>query len=173
MVEFPKSNVVATGQSYDSRNEKKGQFYGHIKESRAISSPKDSTVFGVLDIEAVKPTKERKPFQFYLHYNDNKKPDRKDGSSKASRSVGFLKNSATKLAIACGKTPKSPKEGEEMAWAEKIFKAIEDEDLYFWFEQSKGSQGLEIEFITEDDLDEAPTSKDDDDDDDDDNDLFE
>lgn len=149
---FPKTNIKATGTAYDVRNESLGEFYGHIKDVRPITSEKDPTVFGVIDIEGAdeKGNVLPGPFQFYLHYNPDTTPDRANDpeSSKASRSVGFLKNSATDLAIACGKTPVAPQPGQEMAWAEQMFNAFAQSGDKFWFKQSQSSRGLEIRFIT-------------------------
>jgi len=148
MLEFPKTNIKATGTAYETRNETEGNFYGHIKEIRAIKSQKDPTVFGVVDIKA---EKEPGVFQFFLHYNPDNRNDRPDDpeSSPASRSVGFLKNSATSLAIACGKTPTAPKAGNEMAWAQEMFNHFATSGDKFHFHQGRTSRGVEITFTTE------------------------
>lgn len=157
MLAFPKTNVKATGQSYDRRNESTGIFHGHIKEIREIKSESDPTVFGVVDIKA---DKQPGIFQFFLHYNPDTTEDRPNepGSSKASRSAGFLRDSAKDLIIACGQTPNSPKAGEEVAWAEKAFNKVEQDKLAFWFQQRRTSRGLDISFINDADEDKPEES---------------
>ena len=130
---FPKTNIKSAGNN-TYQNEATGVFHGHIAEMRAIKSPENKTLFGVIEIKA---DNERKPFYLYLNYNPE----------KAQKSVSWLVGKTKELIFACGETPDMEAE-RDPEWCENIIKGFEANKTEFWFKQEGNKQdGFDIEFL--------------------------
>lgn len=143
---FPESKTTSEGRTFETQNEECGYFTGTIEDIRTIKSENNKTCFGVIDIHVKGKTQ---PFQFYLNYNPDTNPDRKDGSSPESRSVYYLVSSAKDLIKACGDTPKAGTP-RTTKWCEQVFTKYMNDKTEFKFQQKRDKKGLDIKFVPKD-----------------------
>lgn len=134
---FPQTNTKSNGANFPQQNRKSGNFHGKIVAIREITSSKNPTVFGVIELEV---EGEAGVFQDYLNFN----PD------KAESSMGYLVSHCKAAIESSGQKISNPDEEKDMEWVEKSYEKLKKANAILYFNQSVNSQGqLNINFIPE------------------------
>lgn len=132
---FPQTQAKSNGAGFAEQNRKCSTFTGKISAIRPIKSDKNPTVFGVIEI-----TVDGEPgvFQDYLNFNPN----------KAQESMSFLVSHCKSAIISTGNEVINPDEEKDMAWVERSYRQIVDQNLSVTFNQSQNNRGqLNITYL--------------------------